>query len=185
MTGYDELRIRLEPAAEAGMYELFAEGPTGETTGRFHLPWADLELENFVLKLGRPRQGVRRVDSPEFALARRMGCQLFESLFTERVRDLYRGSFQQARAEGKGLRITLALANAPELMHIPWEYLCDDRDFLSISAQTPVVRYLDLPTSRRPLAVELPLRILAMVSSPTDEVTLDVARERAKLEQAV
>jgi hypothetical protein len=185
VTGYRELRIRLEPAAEAGTYELFAQGPSGEVSGSFKLPWPDVELENFVLKLGRSRQGVRRVDSPEFALARRVGCELFEALFAQEVRDLYRGSFEQARAEGKGLRVTLALAHAPELMHVPWEYLCDDRDFLSISTQTPVVRYLDLPTSRRPLAVALPLRILALVSSPSDVVALDVSRERAKLEDAV
>ncbi len=70
-------------------------------------------------------------------------------------------------------------------MHLPWQYLYDDPNFLAISAWTPVVRYLDLPRPRRPLEVESPLRVLAMVSSPTDAVALDVEREKANLEQAL
>src|SRR4029079_6683667 len=51
-------------------------------------------------------------------------------------------------------------------MTVPWEYLYDDPAFLSISMWTPVVRYLDLASTRRPLRVEAPLRMLGMVRSP-------------------
>jgi hypothetical protein len=50
---------------------------------------------------------------------------------------------------------------------------------------TPVVRYLDLPRRRPPLTVEPPLRILGMISSPTDAAPLDAQRERANLERAL
>ena len=68
---------------------------------------------------------------------------------------------------------------------MPWEFLFDAPDFLAISAFTPVVRYLDLPRGPRPLVVEPPLRILGLVSSPSDYERLDVASERANLEVAV
>ena len=164
---------------------MLATGPTGETTGQFRLPLSKLELENIALRLSRGRNVVRRVDSPELELVRGLGGSLFEALFSGRVRDLYRDSFAVARQEGRGLRVTLALTGAPELMHVPWEYLYDDPGFLSISTWTPVVRYLDLPRGRRPLEVTGPLQILAVVSGPSDVVELDTGREQATLEQAL
>ena len=164
---------------------MLATGPAGETTGQFRLPLSKLELENIALRLSRGRNVVRRVDSPELELVRGLGGSLFEALFSGKVRDLYRDSFAVARQEGRGLRVTLALTGAPELMHVPWEYLYDDPGFLSISTWTPVVRYLDLPRGRRPLEVTGPLQILAVVSGPSDVVELDTAREQATLEQAL
>ena len=184
MASYSELRLRFE-RTEAGSYDVLATGPTGETTGQFRLPLSKLELENIALKLSRGRNVVRRVDSPELELVRGLGGSLFEALFSGKVRDLYRDSFAVARQEGRGLRVTLALTGAPELMHVPWEYLYDDPGFLSISTWTPVVRYLDLPRGRRPLVVTPPLQILAMVSGPSDVVELDTGREQANLERAL
>jgi CHAT domain len=186
VASYSELRVRLEPAgSEPGAYDVLAIGPTGETTGQFRLPLSKLELENISLRLSRGRNVVRRVDSPELELVRGLGGSLFEALFSGRVRDLYRDSIAVARQEGRGLRVTLALTGAPELMHVPWEYLYDDPGFLSISTWTPVVRYLDLPRGRRPLRVTGPLQILAAVSGPSDVVELDTGREQATLEQAL
>jgi hypothetical protein len=183
---YSELRVRFErKGAEEGSYEVLATGPTGETTGQFRLPLSKLELENIALRLSRGRNVVRRVDSPELELVRGLGGSLFEALFSGKVRDLYRDSFAVARQEGRGLRVTLALTGAPELMHVPWEYLYDDPGFLSISTWTPVVRYLDLPRGRRPLVVTPPLQILAVVSGPSDVIELDTGREQANLEDAL
>jgi hypothetical protein len=182
---YSELQVRFEHAPEEGGYVLSARGPSGQASGTFRLPMTPTELENAVLRLSRPRTIVRGAGSPELDLARRFGAQLFDSVFSGGVRDLYRDSLSVARSEGKGLRVTLALTTVPELMHVPWEYLYDDPSFLSISTWTPVVRYLDLPRSRPPLALTRPLRILALVSTPSDVVTLDVGRERRNLEEAL
>jgi CHAT domain-containing protein len=182
---YSELRIRFERAPDGDTYVVHASGPAGETQGQFRLPGSKLELENLALKLSRGRNVVRRVDSSELALVRRYGTDLFNAVFSGDIRDLYRDSFTVAQGEGKGLRLTLALSKTPELLHVPWEYLYDDPAFLSISTWTPVVRYLDLPRSRPPLPVTQPLRILAMVSSPSDVVSLDVGQERRNLEEAL
>jgi hypothetical protein len=70
-------------------------------------------------------------------------------------------------------------------MNVPWEYMCDDGRFLSVSERTPIVRYLDLKKAHKPLPVEGPLKIVGMVSSPTDVVELDVATEKQRLEAAL
>ena len=185
MADYQELRVCFERDDDAdGAYRVHVSGPAGDATGSFTPPFSQLELENLVLKLGRPR-GVRRVESPDLELVRSFGGMLFDAVFTGRVRDVYLSSLTSAKSAGQGMRISLALGDTPELMPVPWEYLYDEPAFLSISAWTPVVRYLDLATGRRPLKVEPPLRIVAMVSSPSDLPQLDVAQERAKLEESL
>ena len=76
--------------------------------------------------------------------------------------------------------MTLSLTGAPELLQVPWEYMYDHPSFLSISAWTPIVRYLDLPKPRRPLQLDLPLRILGHGQRPTDAELIDAKQERAE-----
>jgi len=181
---YEALRIRLQPAGE-GTYQVIASGPLGDVTGSFELPFHGPELENFILRIGRPRRGVRKLGSPEMTAAQTLGTELFNALFRENLRDLYHTASADADASGKGLRITLLLGQAPELMNVPWEYMCDDGRFLSVSERTPIVRYLDLKKAHKPLPVEGPLKIVGMVSSPTDVVQLDVETEKQRLEAAI
>ena len=181
---YAELNVRLEPR-QGGGYEVLAWGESGEAVGTFVLPFSDLELENFVLRVGRTRRGTRRLESPEMQRARDFGGRLFDALLSAQVRDLYRDCYASARGDGKGLRVKLSLGQAPELTDVPWEYLYDSPSFLSISQFTPVVRYLDLPRARPPLEISFPLRVLAMISAPSGEVALDVEDERRKVELAL
>ena len=184
MIRYDELNVRLEPRQD-GLYDVHAWGETGEASGVFELPFSDLAVENFILKLGRARSGTRRLESPEMASARDFGGRLFASLFDGGVHDLYRDCYAHAQADDRGLRLKLAFARAPELADLPWEYLYSAPMFLSVSQFTPIVRYLDLPRSRPPLAIELPLRMVVMVSAPVDFASLDVDEERSKVERAL
>jgi len=177
---YRDLKIRIE-RNPAGGFKTYAAGPAGETSGTFELA-VDGELMETVAKLGRR---VRGGGTPEDTLAKSFGATLFDTLFRGRLRDLYHESLSGAQAQGKGLRITLALTDVPELMQLPWEYLYDEPDFLAISDWTPIVRYLELPKVREPLAVEPPLRILSMISSPSNAARLDVERERENLERAL
>jgi WD40 repeat protein len=181
---YDTLRIRLQPA-DGGAYRVLASAPRGDTAGEFRLPFDERDLKIFVLEVGTAWSGVRSLNSPQMETARDFGTTLFEELFRGDVRDVYHTASAEADSEGKGLRITLHLSQVPELMHLPWEYLCEDGRFLSVSERTPIVRYLDLKKAHKPLAVELPLRIMAMVSSPTGVVELDVEEEKRRLESAL
>jgi hypothetical protein len=117
--------------------------------------------------------------------ARIFGSKLFDALFCDDVRDLYHSASAEADIAGKGLRVTLRLSQAPQLSNIPWEYLCEEDRFLSVSEQTPIVRYLDLERAHTPLALTPPLRILGMVSSPSDVVELNVEEEKQRLNQAL
>jgi hypothetical protein len=181
--GYDELRLRID-RREAGSYHVLASTRSAEASTTFDLPFNELEIENFILKVSRPR-GRRRIETSAIGDARRFGDGLFKALFNGQTRELYRDSLAHARSEDRGVRITLCLSGSPELIDVPWEYLFDDPDFLAVSAFTPVVRYLDLPRAHRPLLVEPPLRLLGVVSSPADYEQLDVQRERDNLQRAL
>jgi len=185
VTDYFELKIRVS-RGDADTYRVLASGPTGEATGSFELPFDDRDIKIFVLSVGRrTRTATRSANAPELQRITEFGGKLFKALFQGRVGELYRVSKSVADSNGKALRVTLALTDVPALMHLPWEYLYDKPAFLSISKWTPVVRYLELSGTRPPLKVELPLRILAMVSSPRDAVELDVAAERERLTRAL
>jgi CHAT domain-containing protein len=73
----------------------------------------------------------------------------------------------------------------PELAALPWEFLYDSTrdDYLCLGA--PLVRYLDVLEPRRPLTVNPPLRILAMVARPDELDALDVNHERRRLTEAL
>ncbi|MGZ4219954.1 MAG: CHAT domain-containing protein [Solirubrobacteraceae bacterium] len=181
--GYDELRLRID-RREAGRYHVLASTRSAEASTSFDLPFNELEIENFILKVSRPR-GRRSIDTSAIADARSFGGRLFKALFGGPIHDLYRDALAHARGEDRGVRITLCLSGSPELIDVPWEYLFDEPDFLAVSAFTPVVRYLDLPRAHRPLLVEPPLRLLGVVSSPADYEQLDVERERDNLQRAL
>ena len=52
-------------------------------------------------------------------------------------------------------------------------------------ARRPIVRYFDLSETVKPLAVKPPLRVLVMLSNPSDVDCLDVEKEWQKLKTAV
>ncbi len=160
--------------------------PGGEALSEFSTPFESLELENFLLRVGRPRSGVRRLNSPEMEAAKKVGAQLFEAVFQDEVFGAFRASVQQAGNEGKGLRVRLRV-DAPELGDLPWEYLYNPRqdEFLSLSVETPIVRYVEIPRRFASMKVKLPLMVLVMISSPSDYPPLEVEREWQNLKTAL
>ncbi|MEW5868792.1 MAG: SUMF1/EgtB/PvdO family nonheme iron enzyme [Chloroflexota bacterium] len=182
---YLNFDLSIERSGEAYQARVL-DSPGGQASHEFRRPFSELELEVFHLRVGRPRQGVRRLDSPEMQLARSYGERLFRAAFGEAVRDCFAASLATAQAQGKGLRLRLRL-NAPELNSLPWEFLYNPgrRQFLAWSVHTPLVRYFELPQAPAALAVAPPLRVLAMISSPADYPPLDVEREWAQLQNAV
>ncbi len=161
--------------------------PVGQAVTEFSVPFSDLELENFLLRVGRTRRGMRRIDSPEMESAKAFGGRLFGAVFDGEVRGCLRSSMDEANRQGLGLRIRMRLCDAPELAALPWEYLYNPalNRFLVLSTETPLIRYLELPERIQPLMVKPPLRILVMISSPSDYAALDVDREWEKLDQAL
>jgi hypothetical protein len=183
---YLEFDLVVERAGD-GYRVRVAESPVGSAIGEFKPPFSPLEIENFQLRLGRSARGVRRVDTPEMEFAKIFGGRLFDALFTGDVRGCLRSSLDDVNRQGAGLRMRLNLSGAPELVDLPWEFLYNPalNRFLALSDETPLVRYLDLPERIRPLIVKPPIRVLLMISSPTDYPPLDVAKENHKVQEAL
>jgi hypothetical protein len=183
---YQEFRIKIERRGRGG-FEVSASGPAGEVEGTFRVPLGEKDLRLLILEMGVPRAAVRGLDAPAAAAARELGDKLYRALFSGDVGLLFLRSRELAEAQGDRLRVTLALTDVPTLMHFPWEYLYDGESgrFLAVSVRTPVVRYLEVPSQRRPMLVKPPLAILGMVSSPADVTQLDSGVERENLERAL
>lgn len=164
--------------------------PAGEVHETMHFPFDDLALDNALkdiqIALLQSGEGKRQIFSHEEQTVRDFGQKLFDTLITGEVRSCYNVSLRDAAHQGKGLRIKLRI-KPPELAALPWEFLYDPNhaDYISLSNNTPVVRYLELPQSISPLAVDPPLRILGMIASPDDRISLDVMLEKQRVEEAL
>lgn len=172
---------------ETGYRARLLASPAGETSVTFNLPFSALEVENLLLRIGRPRRGVRRLDSPEMHAAKDFGSRLFENVFVGDLRASLRSSLDSAQQSGAGLRLRLLLDEAPQLAELPWEYLYNPgvNRFLGLSIETPIVRYLKIQEPIQPLKVAPPLRMLVMIASPTDFPGLDIKAEQVKLREAL
>ena len=195
MTNFSYLNfdVQIQRAGDTN-YRLLVEAPSGETIrAPFELPFSELELENFLLKAGPTRRGVRRAETAEVDAAKRFGEKLYDALFTADVRSVLQSSLDQARQHSEsshervGVRLRLRLAEVPELAGVPWEYIYNPslNRFLALSTETPLVRYLDMPERIRPVTVVQPLRVLVMVAGPSDYARLDVRQEWLNLNTAV
>lgn len=171
-------------------YPVAVRSPAGEAQGEMRFPFDEWELKDRLqaLEIALLRSGGtrRRMPSSEEHTVQDFGRGLFESLLAGDVRTRYEMSLSEARRQGKGLRLKLRIQPS-ELAVLPWEFLYDaERDrYPSLSSNTPLVRYLDLPQPVEPLRVNPPLRVLGMVTSPMGLDPLDVEHEKRLVEEAI
>ncbi|HET7738036.1 MAG TPA: CHAT domain-containing protein, partial [Tepidiformaceae bacterium] len=164
--------------------------PAGEARATMVFPFDTLALRNHLqaleIALLRSSGTYRRAAPPEGAAVQEFGKALFAALLPSDIRGRYVVSREKAAAQGKGLRLKLRV-RPPELAALPWEFLYDpdEADYICLSRSTPLVRYLEMPGAAQPLAIAPPLRVLAMVSSPSDMQSLDTARERQRVDEAM
>ncbi len=163
--------------------------PGGEARAMMNFPFDKLALESRLdkLKIALLSSGGTRRSflTQEEQTVRDFGCDLFDALMSGEIRSLYDVSRVQANQQDRGLRIKLRI-QPPELAVVPWEYLCDRRSdkYLSLSTQTPIVRYLEVPQPPKATMVPPPLRVLGMFASPKGLAKLDIECEQARLERA-
>lgn len=163
-------------SGESGTYRTeVISSPHGQAVGEFVLPHFADEVEAW-------QSGTAAADQLQA-----IGGQLFDRLFDGQVGECLRSSL--ARIDSKeGLRLNLRLHQTPELMLLPWELLYDTthQRFLALSERTPINHYLALPLAQDELAIEPPLQILAVLSSPVDhQPQLDVEQEWQRLQAAL
>ncbi len=161
------------------------DSPAGEASHEFDFPFSRLELENFLLRVGHARQTMRRIDSPQTEAARQFGGKLYDTVFGDEVKTCFRRALDEVDRQDppQGLRVRIRFENALDMADLPWEFLYSKNldEFLVHSTRTPLVRYIDLADRPRPLEVEPPIRILVMVSSPSDVIELNVEEEYERL----
>ncbi|MCP4363121.1 MAG: SUMF1/EgtB/PvdO family nonheme iron enzyme [Chloroflexi bacterium] len=187
---YLDFEVEISPSNQGNYLVAVIRSPAGEARESIRFP-SELQLESRLkdLKIALLRSGAkrRRVLTPEEQTVQNFGRELFDLLLPNEIRGLYRTSLNKALAQNCGLRLKLRLKETPELAALPWEFLYDpnDAEYVCLSQDTSIVRYLELPRPPVPLKVATPLRILGMVSSPTDLPKLDVAWEKERVNRAV
>ena len=173
-----------------GDYEVSVlRSPAGEAHATMRFPFDGLELQTRLqaLEIALLRSGGtrRQLDSTDGQKVRDFGRDLFDALIQGDVRSRFDASLAEAERADRPLRVRLRF-DAPALAALPWEFLYDQRqpDYMVLSANTPLVRYIEVPETVKPLTVTGPLRILGMVASPTGLTPLDVERERTRIQEA-
>ncbi len=185
------LDFELEIAAGSGReYPVTVVRSVGDEVHETILfPFDELALENQLLTLQNAllRSGGRRrqIMLSEEQAVQNFGRSLFDALFIREVRSQYAISQREAFSQGKGLRLKLCIQSS-ELAALPWEFLYypDRATYVSLSSNTPIVRYLELPQPPQPFAITLPLRILGMIASPKNVAGLYVNNEKLRIEKA-
>ncbi|MHB1024383.1 MAG: CHAT domain-containing protein [Desulfobacteria bacterium] len=187
---YVDFEVEIEQGSGREYPVAVLRSPAGEARESMYFPFDELALKNHLqaLQIALLRSGGkhRSVLSNEEQTVQNFGQSLFDALLTGEVRSRFDVSRQRAVEQGKGLRLKLRI-QSPRLAALPWEYIYDKRggEYLSLSRDTPLIRYLELPTPIQPLNVTLPLRILGMIASPSDLPALDVEREKQRMEEAI
>ena len=183
---YRDFEIEIGPG-QGREYPVFViRSPAGEARETCRFPFDELALEGKLkdLQIAILRSGgARRVVLTSFETnVQDFGRALFDFLMTGEIRSLYDVSQREAAQQGMGLRLKLRI-QPPELSSLPWEYLFDSRiaEYVCLSSQTPIVRYIELPKVIQPLKVVPPLRILGLNASPRGLATLDAENEKHRM----
>jgi CHAT domain len=185
---YENFELRFERTTIG--YKASVDTPAGQAQNEFAAPFSEAEVDAFFKQVGEALNQAREItlsapgSSVSLGVFQKLGEKLFNTVFSGEVRDLLERTLGLLEKEGKHVRLRLHLNGVPELAQLPWEYLYH-RDFLALSAETPIVRYLDVPQTIKPLSVKPPLKILVVIAGPSDYPKLNVEAEWEQLQKAL
>ncbi|MFN2495886.1 MAG: CHAT domain-containing protein [Pseudonocardiaceae bacterium] len=177
-----DFSLQISPGSDH-TYQVLAHAPGGDASATMRLPGTGADFDHqlaavrdAVLASSMTTAATPAVDEQ---VVRDMGRRLFEAAVTDDVRSLYVASDQQARVQGRALRLILQLS-ARELARLPWEFVFDpvQRSYLGLSS--PLVRYPEVLAARRPLQISAPLRILGMAARPGERSKVDSERRHLR-----
>jgi len=198
-----EIRIRSNGTA----YQVhLLSSPAGDEVAELELPFSTRHIGRIMERLEGSVSGGYRHVVPEEESAdpdgltdpgtslQEIGAALFGALFPPTVRRRWEECVEEIdRQPERGLRLVLksdpTCTETADLHRLPWELLRDPRSggFLALSRKTTVVRQisvdeaavLDEPKPARHL------RVLAVLSQPEGVTSLELTRERKRIEEAV
>jgi CHAT domain len=137
--------------------------PVGPKSGEMRLDVSDPATEQLLLQI---------ISASESLEAReQFGKLLFSALFGGPIRDAWTESVGRAQAiAGQGLRLRLWIDD-PAIATLPWELLHDGNDFLAVSQNVVVSRFL--PAGEPPpMITPRKARVLLLIQEPEDKPIL-------------
>lgn len=169
---YQDFQILVTPDRK-----IRASSEQGDKWGEIQLDMNDIELMGELLE-------ARKTNAK---LLKSFGGKLYRTLFPNDINAHWHATKASAEANGSGVRLRM-IFEPSDLSALPWEFLYDEstNTFLANDTQTVLSRYLDVPQNKRPLGGNShPLKILLVISSPTDLPKLDVDGEEALIRDAL
>ena len=202
---YEPFAILIGPGRKGHYPIQVLESPAGEggaLTDELVLPERVHYLDRMLR--GMSRQALRRGQPPGGGSSSRpsragldraaqaLGTALFRALFRGEVEILLERSLEACeRTRGAGLRIELRadprLRSLAPVLRAPWELLYHPRlhQYLCLERTSPVVRSLLIGRPRSPAELQLPLRLLSVLSNTDPVRRLKLEREYRKLEASL
>lgn len=182
---YADFEIKIETQRDDHHTVSVIHTPAGEARATMQFGLTEAELRAQLQQLEQALDANKEMTKSDEEAVTAFGQMLFESLMRDEFRSLYDRSQLISEQQGKGLRLKLRIPS-PQLASMPWELLYDRRigDYVSLSRNTSIVRYIELPRAVKSIEVAPPLHILGVVSSPKNLFPLDVALEKQRVEQA-
>ena len=144
----------------------------------------ELQLNKRIIK---PILNLIELRKANQELQKDLGNELYQALFPKEIDKRFHATIAVAQAQQQSVRLRL-IFESPQLASLPWEFLYDEQTntFLGNNTQTVLSRYIDVPLQKRDIkAASLPLKILLVISSPTDLATLDTNGEEALIREAL
>ncbi len=187
---YHDLKVKIEEAPLGKLLVSAKSAAAGGAQTEVRFPFDDKTLsdhlhgiERALLRSGRAG---RRVMTTEQKAVERFGRRLFDAVFSGSVLKVFHQTRKKARGQQCGVRLKLCI-DSPKLASLPWEFLFDKNggDYVCLSPDTPINRHISLRQEIKPIKVDSPLRILAVASNPKDLGSLDVAREKQHMDEAI
>ncbi|MFD7666658.1 CHAT domain-containing protein [Streptomyces sp. NPDC059788] len=184
------LPFRLDVFEVRDEWVIMCTSPLGRASAKVRPPYAPDELR---LALSEVRMALIRSASPVITRraslveknVRDFGERLSDTVLTGDIRLLFDRCREHARRQEEPLRVVLGL-DGPQVSGIPWEFAIDPyaRDSY-LGLRVPVVRSPQLLGAPAPVRVTPPLRVLGILSRPTDLPALQGERERDEITQAL
>lgn len=184
-----EIKVSRETGKE---YQIIVINSSGEQAqASMHFPFEEEEIEaylsdlRFVLLSSNSRP--RNILSEREQAVKAFGQRLFETLIVGEIKDLYVKSQEEvARVSDTYLKLRLYIEEK-ELGSLPWEFLYDSQknEYICLTDNTSLVRYVAFPEPIQPLTLKPPLQILGMIANPNDQDPIDREHEMSIVRQAL
>ncbi|MBD2210679.1 HEAT repeat domain-containing protein [Nostoc linckia FACHB-104] len=158
-------------------HQIRASSEQGDVSAEFRLDMNEIELALELIELNNTND----------KLLKRLGNQLYQALFPNQINARFHATMAGAQANEESVRLRL-IFQSPQLAALPWEFLYDaeTNTFLGNNIQTVLSRYIDVPLQKRDIiTAKLPLKVLLVISSPTDLATLDATSEATLINSAL